>query len=204
MRDPAAARRAWLAVIARDGWHAARADAAAAEAGMALADLLALAGDPVDVVSALLRQVGAESVAGAAGDGAPRDRLFDGIMRGLDVLQGERAAVLALADARDPGLVALVAAHAGQSARRLLCAAGVGTTGPAGLVRQAGLLAILARTFDVWRRDDSPDMAATMAELDRLMARAAAVAEGGISRLLPDGPWRRDRATGEGPDPAAQ
>lgn len=189
-----AARAAWLRVIARDGWHGARADAAAREAGLEAAQLLALAGDPFDVVAGLLQQVAQDSVAGAAGAGSPRDRLFDGIMRGLDALQAERAGVLAVIAARDPGVVALATARVGPAARHLLCAAGLGTTGPAGLVRQAGLVAILARILDVWRRDDSPDMAATMAELDKLLTRAEQLAEGGLSRLLPAFRAPRDQA----------
>jgi hypothetical protein len=202
--SPEAARSAWLRVIARDGWRGARADAAAAEAGIDVGTLLSLAGDPFDVVAALLGQVAADSVAAAAAGGSPRDRLFDGIMAGFDALQRDRDGVLALLAARDPGLAALAASRAGRGARHLLCAAGVGVTGPAGIVRQAGLMAILARTLDVWRKDDSRDMAGTMAELDGLLARAESLAEGGLSRLLPDAPWRRDPAPGQGPDPTAE
>ncbi len=169
---PAAARNAWLGAIALQGWRAATIDDAADYSGFQPADILRLVGDQVDATAAFLDHVAAEAVAGAAGPGTVRDRLFDGIMRGFDALQAQREAAIALWLARDPGLGLLLAARAGPSIRRLASAAGAGVTGLRGQLRLAALAAISLRAFDTWRKDESPDMTATMAELDRLLDKA--------------------------------
>lgn len=206
--DPALVA-AWLAVVARAGWQGATLAATAAEAGRPEAEVAAELGDGFDALAAFLDQVGSAAVAAAAAASGPvRDRLFDGIMAGFDTLAPHRAAVEALVTSRDPGVWALAAARAGPAIRRLASAAGVDVTGLAGPARVAALAALAARAFHVWRRDQSPDMAATMAELDRLLARAADLAEAGpaalIRRLFPAFPGRRDRAPGPAPDPAAE
>lgn len=179
-----AAVQAWMAVIGRDGWRAATLSAAAEEAGCAAESLVAKVGDAIDAVSAFIDHVGREAALAAATDGTVRDRLFAGLMAGADALSAQRAAVEALIAARDPGLVALVVAKAGPALRRLASAAGVEVTGVRGAARVAALGAIAARVFHVWRRDDSPDMARTMAELDSQLARAEQAATEGLSPSL--------------------
>lgn len=200
---------AWLAVIGRDGWRGATLAAAAAEAGVSEAECVSGAGDAFDAVAALADRVARAAVSAAAGAGGKvRDRLFDGFMAGFDALQPHRAAVEALVKSRDPGVHALLAARAGPALRRLAVAAGIDATGPAGAARLAALAGLAARALHAWRRDDSADMAGTMAALDRLLAEAEEVAEGGIGalirRLIPAFPASRDRGTGPAPDPAAE
>ena len=50
--------------------------------------------------------------------------------------------------------------------------AGVSSAGLKGRVRAAGLNAIMLSAIRVWLKDDSEDMSATMARLDRDLARA--------------------------------
>jgi hypothetical protein len=180
-----AAWAAWLAAIARDGWQGVTLESAAALAGLPPARLIADVGDRTDAVAAFAAHVAAEAQAGAAegagGALSTRDRLFDGLMRGFDALQAERDAVLALWNSRDPGVAALVLGLAGPSLRRLASAAGVPAGGLRGPLRQLALGALLLKLFDSWRRDDSPDMAATMAELDRLLTRAERAETEGLS-----------------------
>lgn len=174
--------RAWMRAIAETGWHAARVqDAAGAAVDILPADLLEAVGDKTDALAALMDQAAARAAATAAAATPTRDALFDGIMAGLDVLQAHRAGVLAVHAARDPGVALLVAARAGPAVRRLAAAAGMGTTSIADQARLAVLTALIGRTIAVWRTDDSPDMAATMAELDRLLARAEQAATEGLS-----------------------
>lgn len=187
--------RAWMQAIAAAGWHAATArDAAAASPDITAPDLLEAVGDKQDALVALLDQAASRAAQTAAAADGTRDALFDGIMAGLDVLQPHRAALLAMRAARDPGLVLLLAARAGADVRRLAAAAGMGTTRLSDQVRLAVLTAMIGRLAATWFDDDSADMAATMAELDRLLARAErAATEGpgfdlvglpGLSRLL--------------------
>ncbi|WP_448581538.1 hypothetical protein [Thermaurantiacus sp.] len=200
---------AWLAVVARDGWSGATIALTAAQAGRPETEVAESLGDSFDALRAFLDSVAtAAAAAAAAASGTVRDRLFDGLMAGFDILARHRAAVEALVSSSDPLVYALAASRAGPAMRRLASAAGVDITGLAGPARVAALLGLAARVFHAWRRDDSPDMAATMAELDRLLARAADVAESGlvalIRRLFPAVPGRRDQGRGQARDPAAE
>lgn len=212
-----AAAKAWLAAIAADGWHAATLDQAAEGPGVAAADIVATLGDKFDAAGWLADTALRQAAIGAAGPGSSRDRLFDGMMQGLDALQAERAAVLAMWAARDPGLLLLVIGRSGAGLRRLALAAGVTIEGPRGQLRLAALGALVTRLFHVWRADESADLAASMAELDRLLARAErAEAEGlsadliglpGLRSLVDRLPWRAgrgDRDPPPSPDPTGE
>jgi hypothetical protein len=93
----------------------------------------------------------------------------------------------------------------------------VGVDGVRGQLRLAALGGLAARLFLTWRQDESPDMAATMAELDRLLERAERAETEGLSadliglpglRSLADRlPWRAgrgDRDPPPSPDPAGE
>jgi hypothetical protein len=195
---------AFLRVVARDGWAGATAAAAAREADMALDSWLAAVGDPFDALDAFFDHVGREAMLGASGEGNVRDRLFDGVMRAADALQPNRGAVEALIAARDPGVYLMGAAAAAAATRRLAAAAGVPVQGIEGPLRVAALAALFARVFAAWRRDETADMAETMAALDKGLADAERVAEEGplaaLRTVLPafpglgTDPGRRDRA----------
>jgi hypothetical protein len=191
---------AYLRVVARDGWAGAAPAAAAREAGVALEDILSAVGDPIDALAAFADEVGREALIGAASDGTVRDRLFDGVMRGFDALQPHRGAVEAIIASRDPGAFALVIGKAAAWIRRLVAAAGVPVTGLEGALRVAALSGLLASVLAAWRRDETADMAETMATLDTRLAEAERVAEHGaleaIRSVLPAFPGlsRRDPA----------
>lgn len=212
------ARAGWLAAIAEQGWRRACLADAARLSGLTEDEVRTQAGDRVDALAALQDRVAAEAASGAAeSGGSVRDRLFDGVMRGFDAAQEERAAVLAIWSSRDPGVLLLLAGRGGLHVRRLAQAAGADVQGPRGQLRLAGLTALIAQAFATWRADDSADMSATMAELDRLLDRAErAETEGlspdllglpGLSSLFSRLPWRRASADPAPPpsgDPAAE
>jgi hypothetical protein len=110
----------------------------------------------------------------APSEGAPRDRLFDMLMRRIDVLQSHRAGVLALLRGlpAKPLLTLMLTAASERSMGWMLQAAGVSATGPLGHLRAKGLLAVWLWTLRAWRGDESVDLAATMAALDTALARA--------------------------------
>ena len=70
-------------------------------------------------------------------------------------------------------------------------AAGCGGTGPQGTLRAAGLLAVWGYTVQAWQRDDSADLSATMAALDRALTRAEQ-AQGWLSPRRDAGPAPQD------------
>lgn len=129
------------------------------------------------IVSAFLDRVDGAVLAGCDPDDAAepvRDRLMDILMRRFDRLQLHRAGVLSIlkAQMRDPLAVLCLLPRAGRGAAWLLEGAGISSQGLMGRLRTKGLLAVLAFATRAWMEDDSADMAATMAALDRALGRA--------------------------------
>ncbi|MFO1055787.1 MAG: TetR family transcriptional regulator [Dongiaceae bacterium] len=147
------------------------------------------------ILDGFARAIDAKLLAASESDppeGSARDRLFDLVMRRLDLLQPHREALRAVLHAgrRDPLAAACGLRSLARSMASLLEAAGISSEGIAGLVRTKGLGAIYLATLRRWLADDSEDKAATMAALDRMLRRA----EGWVGRLN-RGPRRR--AAGE-------
>ena len=107
-------------------------------------------------------------------DAPVRETLFDMLMRRLDVFQQHRAGVLALFRALPgrPGAALLLGDATRRSMRWMLEAAGVSTTGVVGGLRVHGLVAVWLWTIRTWQKDDSLDMATTMAALDKALNQA--------------------------------
>jgi hypothetical protein len=118
----------------------------------------------------------------ATSEGAHRDRLFDILMRRIDVLQAHREGVLALLRClpADPCTAAMLGAASLRSMRWMLDGAGIGSTGLRGQARAKGLLAVWLAAVHAWRADAGPDLSATMAALDKALSRAERV-EGWLS-----------------------
>lgn len=172
----------WLSAIGEKGWRRVTLEDAARHADLTTDEIRTNAGDRVDALAALQDHVAAEAASSAAeAQGSVRDRLFDGLMRGFDAAQANRAAVLAIWASRDPGVLLLLAGRGGLHVRRLAQAAGADIQGPCGQLRLAALTALIAQAFTAWRHDDSADMSATMAELDRLLERAERAETEGLS-----------------------
>lgn len=163
-----------MTLAARDGWSRLSLVEAAREAGL-----------PVDAVRARfpfrhsvlfhLGRIADESALRDDGMGSSvRERLFDMLMRRLDVFQqyreGVRAALHALPF--DLPLAALLAGATMNTLRWLAEAAGLDLDGPAGLLRLHALAALWAGTLRAWEKDESDDLAATMSALDRGLDRA--------------------------------
>ena len=121
-----------------------------------------------------------ELEAGEAGarEGGAHDRLFDTLMRRFDALRPYREALgnIVCAEAGDPVSALCGLCRLGRSMACMLEAARLSATGLRGALGVKALgLAYLA-TLRVFLRDDSPDMAATMAALDRNLSRLGRLA----------------------------
>ncbi len=114
------------------------------------------------------------ALAGGSSEPAPRERLFDMIMLRFDALQRHRRGVLSLMETlrTDPATAALLYAGTLNGMKWLLDAAGVPTSGLLGVVRVHGLLALWLYALRAWEQDESPDLSATMAAVDRGLDRA--------------------------------
>ncbi len=173
----AAAVDAALHLAAQLGWRQITLVDIAEAAGIELAELYRILPSKSAIIAAFMRRTDQAILAGGGSDIAdepPKDRLFDVCMRRFDALQPNRDAVAAICRdlQTDPlGLACLVCPR-DRSLRWMLESAGIGSDGVLGLIRSKGLNMILLSTMRVWLRDDSRDMSATMAHLDKQLSRA--------------------------------
>ena len=167
-------------VVAAEGWE-----------GLTMARLAEASGVPLGAIRRrcpsrlhLLRLHGTLMDAevletGVADPGAtPRDRVFDVLMRRIDAMQPHRAGLLRLFDdlRRDPLLALLLAAELPGSMAWMLEAAGLAPSGLPGLLRVKGLAGVWLATVRAWAKDESQDLGATMAALDRALDQAERLA----------------------------
>lgn len=170
-----------LTVIADQGWREATMGEIALRAGVSLADLYALFPSRMHLLAALVARTDRRVLAAPAADAAesPRDRLFDVLMRRFDVLQPHKEAYARLMRELplDPPAMAALLLRLRRAMRWMVEAAGLSPSGPAGYLRSRGLALIYLRAVRTWVTDDSPDLARTMAALDRDLRRADAVVQ---------------------------
>lgn len=148
----------------------------AAEAGLSLTELRAEFGSTLAMLGAHTKDVDRQVLAGQDADmdeESPRERLFDVLMRRLDILEPHKEAVRSLlrSAACNPGLALALNGLAVQSQQWMLTAAGIGASGPKGLLRAQGLALMFANVLRTWIDDDDQGHARTLAALDRELAR---------------------------------
>jgi AcrR family transcriptional regulator len=126
-------------------------------------------------------------------DERPRDRLFDLLMRRFDALQSYKPAldVLRRDLLGDPVTALCAGASLLRSMRWMLEAAEIPTSGVRGAIAVKLAAGAYLSAMRVWLRDDSQDLARTMAALDARLRR--------IERWFGSAPRRR---SGEEPIPA--
>ena len=106
-------------------------------------------------------------------DERPRDRLFDLLMRRFDALQPYKPAldVLRRELPGDPVTALCAGASILRSMRWMLEAADIPTGGVRGAIAVKLATVAYLSAMRVWQRDDSPDLARTMAALDARLRR---------------------------------
>jgi AcrR family transcriptional regulator len=145
-------------------------------AGVSLSELRGAFGSTLAILAAYIKQIDWAVLAGDDADMAeepPRERLFDVLMRRIEVLAPHKAAVRSLmrSAARNPGLAFALQGLGLRSQQWMLTAAEIGAAGPRGFVRAQGLALLFASVLRTWVDDDDPGLARTMAALDRALAR---------------------------------
>jgi AcrR family transcriptional regulator len=149
----------------------------AGRAGLKLSQLRTEFGSTLAIVGAHIKDIDRAVLAGGGGDMAEepaRERLFDVLMRRLEVLAPYKEAVRSLLRSarRNPGLALALNAMAVRSQQWMLEAAGIGASGPKGALRAQGAALMFARVLSVWFDDDEPGLDRTMAALGRGLASA--------------------------------
>jgi hypothetical protein len=106
----------------------------------------------------------------------PRDRLFDVLMRRLEVMAPYKDAVRSMLRSarRNPGLALALNAMAVRSQSWMLEAAGIGASGARGALRAQGGALMFARVVQAWLDADDDENATdrAMAALDRGLSSA--------------------------------
>lgn len=171
-----------LALAVAAGWRGVTLDAIAEAARLDPLVVYRATPTRTAVLESLMRRVDATVLAGAAADGdagSTHDRLVDLLLRRLEALAPHRAAIAVIArDLPTEPLEALaVLPQAGRSLARMLAAAGLGTTGPSGVLRVKLLGLVWAQTVRTWLAEEDPDMSRAMAALDRALGRAERLGE---------------------------
>jgi AcrR family transcriptional regulator len=148
----------------------------AAAAGVTLSQLRGEFPSTLAILAAYLKSVDRAVLAEDMADMAeepPRERLFDVLMRRLEVMAPQREAVRSLMRSarRNPPLTLALNRLAVRSQQWMLTAAGIKASGPRGLMRAQGLAVLFAAVLRAWVNDDDPGLARTMAALDRALGR---------------------------------
>jgi ubiquinone biosynthesis protein COQ9 len=175
-RSDAALLDALFRVVAAHGWRGVTTSRLSEASGMRGAEIVERFPSRLGLlrlfVDRLMEEVEQGTVPGQGG--APRDRLFDVLMRGLDALAPYKAGMRRLlAEARtDPVLAGALAPLFGRGMERMLDAAEVDSSGLKGRARAAGLALVWFRALAAWSKDTTEELGPTMATLDRALSRA--------------------------------
>jgi AcrR family transcriptional regulator len=148
----------------------------AREAEITLPELREMFGSTLAILAARTKELDRAVLAAGDADMAeepPRERLFDVLMRRLELLEPEKAAVRSLmrSASRNPALACALNGLAVRSQQWMLTAADIDAAGPRGMLRAQGLAVLFASVLRTWIDDDDPGRARTMAALDRALAR---------------------------------
>ncbi len=170
-----------LRLIPGHGWSSLSMQDISKEAGLDLAEIH----DEFKCKSAILRSYGDRldkrvlSVAESPEQHAsPREALFDLMIERYEIMNEDRDALVTLIKELplDPCLTFCLMLHGKQSMGWILEAAGICTQGIRGRIKIKGLYAIHLFVLRKWMDDESPDLSATMACLDRALNRAEQIA----------------------------
>ena len=166
-----------LALAAEMPWRNVTLAEIAARAGTDLATLHGMFPSKSAILGAFVDRIDAAMLAGAAPEAAEepvRDRLIDALLRRIEALTPYKPGIASIA--RDtvcaPNLALCTGGRLCRSMAWTLEHAGAGPRGLIGLLRVEALAAIYASTLLVWLRGDDPDLARTMAHLDRRLTQA--------------------------------
>jgi AcrR family transcriptional regulator len=165
-----------LARVASEGWRHLSLAAIAAAAELPILRVYRTFGSKQAILRGLYQRVDEAVLAEpppAEPAERPRDRLFDLLMRRFDTLQPYRPTleVLRRELPGDPVTVFCVGASLLRSMRWMLEAADIDTGGLSGALAVKLTAAAYLSAMRVWRRDNSPDLARTMAALDARLRR---------------------------------
>ena len=161
-----------LRLVAEQGWRRLSLGAVAAEAELPILAVYRQFGSRAAILCGFFRRIDEAVLAAPVevdADARPRDQVFDLLMRRFDALRPYRDALVVLGREMpaDPCTALALGARLLRSVSWMLEAAGISPIGLGGVVATKLTAAAYLATMRVWLNDDSPDLAPTMAALDR-------------------------------------
>lgn len=164
-------------LVAERGWHAFSFTELARRAKVPLVRVYAELPDRASLLRVLARRLDAQMLDVGTDDldaMSPRERVFELIMRRLDAMAPYKEGLRAISreTAGDLDLLATGWCNVGRLSRWLLDVAGMTEHRATMTLGLPALAAIYVRVFNVWLDDDTPDLARTLAELDRRLQQA--------------------------------
>jgi AcrR family transcriptional regulator len=165
-----------VARIAADGWRRLSLAAIAAEAELPILRVYRAFHSKQAILCGFFRRIDEAVLAEpptAEADEHPRDRIFDLLMRRFDALRPYKPVLEALRRElpADPITALCLSRRLLRSMRWMLDAADIATDGFSGAVALRLTGGAYLSAMRVWRGDDSPDLARTMAALDVRLRR---------------------------------
>jgi AcrR family transcriptional regulator len=147
----------------------------ARRAGVSLSELRAKRASKLEMLAAHTREIDRavlDRIDTTMAEEPPRERLFDVLMRRLDLTKPDKAAVQSLQRSvlLNPALALALNGLTVRSMQWMLTAADISATGPKGMVRAQGLALLYASVLRTWVHDDDPGQAKTLAALDRALS----------------------------------
>jgi AcrR family transcriptional regulator len=162
-------------------------------AGLSLAETYAIARSKHGILAVLRRQIDEAMLAGGVASGdAPRDRLFDVLMRRFEGMRPYRAGLRTILreSVGSPALLGMLPGLL-RSMSWTLTAAGLPASGCRGRIARRLLAALYVSVLPTFFRDASRDLGSTMAALDKRLRQVEAL----FSTLRPVASPGRRRAS---------
>jgi AcrR family transcriptional regulator len=163
-----------LDLVAREGWHGYGPLKLARETGAGLAEIVTQLGDRAEIFAAMGRRADMAMIDVAAEDMSEmsaKERVFELFMRRFESLRPARPALRRLRREAAPEVWLAGLGNLKRAMKLVVDAAGLDAHGPRRAVLCAALAAAYVRTGRVWLEDDSEDLAATLAALDKQLDR---------------------------------
>jgi AcrR family transcriptional regulator len=167
--------KAAMDLAAERGWNDISVQDVAELAGLEVEQVQELCPDKLDLLRMLGEEINIAMLEGGQVDGGLRDNLFELMMRRYEALLPYRAGIRAVVEAsrRDPSLALRLAPDFHDALGHILDMAGSNPS----MLNRLGLGVAVAAVFRVWLEDESEDLSATMAALDKRLGQLEQAAQ---------------------------
>lgn len=168
----------FFALVAQRGWFSLTLPEIAKATHHSLSELLKIYPDKTAILVGFGKTIDAQLADGTSQSDEPlKDKLFDMLMRRFDALAPYRAGVIRLLEDMQSHPVSAVVlcletlCGFTRSMALIFEMAGISTSHPRAILGVMGLKIVYLSTLRTWKHDDSRDLSATMAILDRGLDR---------------------------------